>query len=380
MTRNVWLLCVGSMLACRAADPQGPASRSPTPSPLADALKVEVIASGLDHPWGLVIMPDGRLLVTERFGQLRIVDRAGKLSAPLTGVPAVLSTSQGGLLDVELDPAFATNRNIYLSYAEPGTDGTAGTAVARGRRTATGLDSVRGIYRQVPKVRGGNHFGSRLVFARDGKLFITQGDRFAYREQAQDLASGLGKVIRINSDGSIPVDNPFVGKPPTRPEIWSYGHRNVQAAALDPVTGQLWTVEHGAAGGDELNHPQAGKNYGWPVITYGRDYDGGKIGIGAVKEGMEQPVYYWDPVIAPSGMAFYTGDKFVNWKGSILVGGLGSMSLVRLEMKDGAVVREVRYLGELHERIRDVQVAPDGTIYVVTDNTMGRVLRLSPKP
>lgn len=380
MTGKMWVVLAGSVMACRAADPQGPATRSPTPAALSDSVKVETVASGLDHPWGLSLMPDGRMLVTERAGRLRIVERDGKLSDPLTGVPTALASGQGGLLDVELDPAFATNKNIYLSYSESGPDGNAGTAVARARLTANGLDSVRVIYRQVPKVRGGNHFGSRLVFAKDGTLFITQGDRFAYREQAQDLASGIGKVIRINSDGSIPVDNPYVGKPPARPEIWSYGHRNIQAAALDPASGQLWTVEHGAAGGDELNHPEAGKNYGWPVITYGRDYDGQKIGVGAAREGMEQPVYYWDPVIAPSGMAFYTGTAFANWKGSILVGGLGATALVRLEMKDGAVVREVRYLGELHERIRDVQVAPDGTIYVVTDNTMGRVLRLSPKP
>lgn len=379
MTGKVWLVLVILMVACRQADPKGPAARSPTPTPLADALNVEVVAKGLEHPWGFAIMPDGRLLVTERPGRLRIIETGGALSAPLAGVPEVVASGQGGLLDVELDPAFATNRTIYLSYAEAGADGTAGTAVARARLTNTGLDGVSVIYRQAPKVKGGNHFGSRLVFAKDGKLFITQGDRFAYREQAQELGSDLGKVIRINSDGSIPADNPYVGNPPARSEIWSYGHRNVQAAALDPLMGQLWTVEHGAAGGDELNHPEAGKNYGWPVITYGRDYDGQKIGIGAVNERMEQPVYYWDPVIAPSGMAFYTGKAFATWNGNILVGGLASEALVRLEIKDGAVVQEVRYLGELHERIRDVAVAPDGTIYVITDNTMGRVLRLSPK-
>ncbi|HJQ21011.1 MAG TPA: PQQ-dependent sugar dehydrogenase, partial [Gemmatimonadaceae bacterium] len=231
-----------------------------------------------------------------------------------------------------------------------------------------------------PKVRGGNHFGSRIVFAKDGKLFVTQGERFDYRDQAQNLDSDLGKVVRINADGSVPADNPFVGKGGVRPEIWSYGHRNVEAAALDPETGQLWTVEHGARGGDELNHPEAGKNYGWPIITYGRDYNGRKIGEGVEKAGMEQPVYYWDPVIAPSGMAFYTGDKFPpDWKNNILVGGLASQRLVRLVMQNGKVAREIRYLGELKARIRDVQIGPDGLIYVATDENPGRILRLSPR-
>jgi glucose/arabinose dehydrogenase len=239
---------------------------------------------------------------------------------------------------------------------------------------------VKVIYSQVPKVRGGNHFGGRLVFSRDGTLFVTQGERYDYRDQAQIINSGLGKIVRINKDGTVPKDNPFVGRNDARPEIWSYGHGNVEAAALDPATGQLWTVEHGAMGGDELNHPEAGQNYGWPVITYGRDYNGRKIGEGVEKAGMEQPVYYWDPVIAPSGMAFYTGDKFpVDWNGNILVGGLGSQRLVRLVMQNGRVAQEYRYLGELDQRIRDVQVGPDGLIYVCTDETDGRILKLSPK-
>jgi len=216
------------------------------------------------------------------------------------------------------------------------------------------------------------------VFRGDGTMFVTQGDRFGYRDQAQDLASLLGKIVRLNPDGSVPRDNPFVGREGVRPEIWSYGHRNAQAAALDPATGQLWTVEHGARGGDELNHPEAGRNYGWPVITYGRDYNGFPIGIGAVKDGMEQPVYYWDPIIAPSGMTFYTGDAFPAWKGSIFVGGLASQVLVRLVLENGAVVREERYLGDLYERIRDVRQGPDGFLYLLTDNPDGRVLRLRP--
>jgi glucose/arabinose dehydrogenase len=237
---------------------------------------------------------------------------------------------------------------------------------------------VRVIYRQEPKMTGGNHFGSRIVFARDGTMWITQGERFNFRDQAQNLNSDLGKIVRINRDGTIPRDNPFIGRSGVRPEIWSYGHRNVQAAAMNPETGQLWTVEHGARGGDELNHPEAGKNYGWPVITYGRDYNGSNIGEGAVKEGMEQPVYYWDPVIAPSGMTFYTGDKFAGWKGSILVGGLASMALVRLVVENGRVVTEERYLHELGERVRDVRQGDDGYLYLITDSGSGHLLRVRP--
>jgi glucose/arabinose dehydrogenase len=318
------------------------------------------------------------MLVSERPGRLRIVDPGGRISEPLAGVPPVQASGQGGLLDVALDPSFAQNRVVYLSYAEPG-DGGAGTAVARGRLGDGRLEDVRVIYRQQPKVEGGNHFGSRLRFTRDGKLFVTQGDRFAYREQAQDLSSLLGKVVRIDADGSVPDDNPFVGRPGVRPEIWSYGHRNIQAAAIHPETGQLWTVEHGARGGDELNHPEAGKNYGWPVITYGVDYSGLRIGEGTAREGLEQPVYFWDPVIAPSGMLFYTGDAFPGWKGSVLIGSMQPGALVRLELQGGKVVREERYRdGALGERIRDVQQGPDGLVYVVTDESDGRVLRVLP--
>jgi len=325
------------------------------------------------------MLPDGRMIVTERPGRLRLVSRDGQLSAPLTGVPRVFAEGQGGLLDVALDPAFAQNQVIYLSYAEPGDNGTAGTAVARARLGDSGLDSVRVIYRQQPKVSGGNHFGSRIVFRGDGTMFVTQGERFNYRDQAQNLQSLLGKVVRINPDGTIPKDNPFVGRSDARPEIWSYGHRNMQGAAIEPATGRFWTIEHGAAGGDELNHPDAGKNYGWPVITYGIDYNGRPIGIGAVKEGMEQPVFYWDPVIAPSGMTFYTGDAFPAWKGNMFVGSMNPGALVRLVIKNGAVTLEERYLGELRERIRDVKQGPDGFLYLLTDNSNGRILRVVPK-
>jgi glucose/arabinose dehydrogenase len=342
------------------------------------AVHVQTLAQGLEHPWALAFLPDGRLLVTERPGRLRSVDLDGRVSEPLAGVPPVLARGQGGLLDIVLDPAFADNRLVYLAYAEPGEGNTAGTAMARGRLGEGRLEDVHVIYRQQPKVRGANHFGSRLVFTGDGSLFVTQGDRFNYRDAAQDLTSGLGKIVRIMPDGSVPRDNPFVGRAGVRPEIWSYGHRNIQSAALRPQTGQLWTVEHGARGGDELNRPEAGKNYGWPVITYGIDYSGAQIGEGAVKPGMEQPVYYWDPVIAPSGMTFYTGEAFPGWQGSLLIGSLRPGLLVRLILEDGRVAREERYLGELGERIRDVRQGPDGLLYLLTDSRQGRLLRVMP--
>jgi aldose sugar dehydrogenase len=360
------------------ATSQSEAPRSPTPASVAAPVRVHTVARGLEHPWGLAFLPDGRMLVTERPGRLRLVGPDGRVSEPLAGVPPVVARGQGGLLDVALDPGFAETRLVYLSYAEPGDGDTAGTAVARGRLDAARLQDVRVIYQQQPKVAGGNHFGSRLVFARDGTLFVTQGDRFAYREKAQDLSVGLGKIVRILPDGGIPRDNPFVGRAGARPEIWSFGHRNVQAAALHPQTGQLWTVEHGARGGDELNHPEAGKNYGWPVITYGVDYSGAKIGEGTVKPGMEQPVYYWDPVIAPSGMEFYTGDAYPGWKGSVFVGSLRPGLLVRLSLENGRVTREERYLGDLGARIRDVQQGPDGLLYLLTDARDGQLLRLEP--
>lgn len=351
--------------------------RSPTPSSTSGVVRSETVVRGLEHPWGLAFLPDGRMLVTEKPGRLRIVGTNGRLSEPLSGVPAVFARGQGGLLDVAIDPKFAENQLVYLTYAEPGEGSNmAGTAAARGRLGAAGLEDVKVIYRQEPKLRGGGHYGSRLVFARDGMLFITQGDRMDYRDRAQQLDMGMGKIVRIQPDGTIPRDNPFVGREGARPEIWSYGHRNVQAAALHPETGQLWTIEHGARGGDELNYPRAGKNYGWPVITYGVEYSGDKIGEGTRKAGMEQPVYYWDPVIAPSGMVFYTGDAIPEWKGSILVGSLNPGALVRLTLENGRVTREERYLGELGARIRDVQQGPDGFVYLVTDAADGQILRV----
>ena len=375
-----WLVVVtlGCGPASTPAQSQGSAQASPQPRSTAGVVRVETVARGLVHPWGLAFLPDGRMLVTEKPGRLRLVSADGRLGEPLAGVPEVYARGQGGLLDVAVDPRFAENRLVYLSYSEPGEGGTAGTAVARGRLGEGRLDSVQVIYRQRPKLQGGGHYGSRLVFTRDGKLFVTQGDRMNFRDSAQALSAGMGKIMRINPDGSVPADNPFAGRDGAQPEIWSYGHRNVQAAALDPASGQLWTVEHGARGGDELNRPEAGKNYGWPVITYGRDYSGARIGEGTAKEGMEQPVYYWDPVIAPSGMAFYTGDAIPGWKGSVLVGSMSPGALVRLVLENGRVAREERYLGDLGERIRDVQQAPDGGLYLITDNEDGRILRVLP--
>lgn len=336
----------------------------------------ETVAGGLVNPWAIEFLPDGRALVTERPGRLRVLSSTGQLSAPVTGVPAVFAQGQGGLLDVAVDPQFSQNQLVYLSFAESG-EGGAGTAVVRARFTGTALVDVQVIFRQTPKLNGGGHYGSRLVFDRHGFLYVTLGDRMNWRDRAQDLSMGQGKIMRITSTGSAPSDNPFVAVANAQ-AIWSYGHRNVQSAALHPETGQLWTVEHGARGGDELNRPERGKNYGWPVITYGVDYSGARIGEGTTKAGLEQPVYYWDPVIAPSGMAFYTASAIPGWRGSVLIGSLSPGALVRLELTNGRVTRETRYLGELGERIRDVTVGPDGFVYLVTDSGNGRVLRVMP--
>jgi glucose/arabinose dehydrogenase len=352
------------------------------------AFDVVVVAEGLVNPWGLAFLPDGRMLVTERPGRLRIVAADGTLSEPVAGLPAVDARGQGGLLDIALDPAFARNRLIYWSYAERREDGVNNTAVARGRlSTGTGaprVEDVEVIYHQAPSLGSRQHFGSRLVFARDGTLFVTQGDRSITegRMQAQRMDSLIGKIVRINPDGSIPKDNPFVGKAGVRPEIWSIGHRNIQGAALHPTTGDLWEVEHGARGGDEINIARKGRDYGWPTITYGIEYNGRPITGGiTAQSGMEQPVYYWDPVIAPSGMLFYTGHLFPDWKGSLFIGGLASLHLARLTVEGERVVGEERLLTDLQpkrERIRDVRQGPDGAVYVLTDSGSGRVLKLVP--
>lgn len=367
-----------ALTACRRPlDAEARSLQSPTPSPITGVVTVETVASGLEHPWALDFLPDGRIVVTERPGRLRIVDLDGNVSAPIAGLPAVHAQGQGGLLDVAVDPDFETTGLVYFTFAEPG-EGGVGTAAARAKLGESSLTELQVIYSQRPKLSGNGHFGSRIVFASDGTLFITQGDRQSYRDRAQDLSQGMGKVVRINRDGSIPGDNPFVSRADAQPEIWSYGHRNLQGAARHPESGALWTVEHGARGGDELNHPEAGKNYGWPVITYGRDYSGLPIGEGTARDGMEQPVYFWDPVIAPSGLAFNTSTRYPGWQGSLLIGSLTPGCLVRLELRDGRVVHEERHLAELNERIRDVVQGPDGYLYLVTDNAAGRILRVVP--
>lgn len=339
-------------------------------------IEVVTVAEGLENPWSLAFLPDGRMLVTERPGRLRVVASDGTLSRPIAGVPRVYAKGQGGLLDVILDRDFATSRTIFLSYSEPGPGG-AGTAVARAVFEGDRLSGVEVIFRQFPKTSGGRHFGSRLVIADDGSLFVTVGER-GERRRAQDPMVHRGQVVRIRRDGGIPADNPFVGRAGFRPETWSYGHRNPQGAALHPVTGKLWIHEHGARGGDEINIPRPGRNYGWPVIAYGRHYSGARIGEGTHKPGMEQPIYYWDPSIAPSGMAFYTGDKFPKWRGNLFVGALKFRLLVRLVLDGEKVVAEERMLEALGDRIRDVRQGPDGYLYLLTDSSDGRVLRLQP--
>jgi glucose/arabinose dehydrogenase len=371
---------------------QTPAFSGQTRAPeqkLGVTFDVVTVTEGLVNPWGLTFLPNGKMLVTERPGRLRVVSADGKqMSESVAGLPAVDPRGQGGLLDVALDPAFQTNQLIYWSYAEPRDGGANNTAVARGRfvdGAAPKVENVQVIFHQAPSLASPLHFGGRLVFARDGKLFITLGERSITegRMQAQKMDGLLGKIVRLNPDGTVPSDNPFVGKPGVRPEIWSLGHRNVQAAALHPMTGELWEVEHGTRGGDELNVVRKGKDYGWPTIAYGIEYQGPPITGGIQqKEGMEQPRYYWDPVIAPSGMVFYTGRLFPAWQNSVFIGGMGSLNLVRLTLKGEQVIGEERLLQDLQparERIRDVRQGPDGALYLLTDSAMGRILKLVPK-
>lgn len=342
------------------------------------AIRLVTVASGLEHPWGMAFLPDGRALVTERPGRLRIVTLDGTVGPALGGVPAVDAVGQGGLLGVALDPDFAANRLVYLSYAEPRNGGN-GTAVARGRLEDGRLADVQVIFRQQPTVTGGHHFGSRLVFARDGRLFVTLGERNSERARAQSLDTHLGKVVRIERDGRVPADNPFVGRPGALPEIWSYGHRNLQGAALHPGTGELWTIEHGPKGGDELNRTRPGLNFGWPKVSYGVEYSGAKISDSPTAPGIEPPVHYWVPSIATSGLTFYTGDRFPQWQGNAFVGGLKSEAVSRLEFDGDRVVHEEVLLREVvDDRVRDVEQGPDGFIYLLTDEAEGRLLRMEP--
>ena len=343
---------------------------------------VSIVASGIRGGWAFEFMPDGRILLSIKSGELRIVGRDGIVSAPISGLPPVATGGQGGLLDVALDPDFAANSTIYWSYSEPreGGNGTSlAKAVLRSEGGTSRLESVQVLFRQLPTFDSKLHFGSRIVFAKDGTIFLTTGERSDPRTRvgAQDLSTHLGKVIRINRDGSVPPDNPFVGQKGALPQIWSYGHRNVQGATLDRQ-GRLWTIEHGPRGGDELNLVKAGRNYGWPVITYGIEYDGRKIGEGiTTKKGLEQPIYYWDPVIAPSGIVFYDGAMFPEWRGNLFIASLLDMKLVRLELQNDKVVGEEWLLRDRHQRVRDVKQASDGSLYVLTEAGDGALLRIS---
>lgn len=342
-------------------------------------VNVVTVADGLDYPWGMAFLPDGSILVTERDdGNIRIVSPNGSVGAPLAGTPRVASSGQGGMLDVAIDPNFLDNNHIYFSFSEPG-DGGSGTAVARATldRAANALRDVDVIFQQLPKSGGSRHFGSRLVFSNDGHLYITTGDR-GERDRVQDFSINRGQIIRIMPDGAIPEDNPFVGRNGYRPETWSVGHRNPQGAALHPETGKLWINEHGARGGDEVNVPEGGKNYGWPIISYGTHYSGFSIGEGTAKPGMEQPIHYWDPSIAPSGMTFYTGDKFPKWRGNAFVGALRYQLIARLTLDGEKVVAEERILEGIDRRIRAVVNGPDGYIYILVDEGPGQILRLEP--
>jgi glucose/arabinose dehydrogenase len=346
-------------------------------------LAVTTVVGGLVHPWALAFLPDGRMLVTERPGRMRIATPDGKLSAPLPGVPKVFAVSQGGLHDVVLDRNFAQNKTIYFCYAEPVEEGERSggrTAMARATLAEDKLDDVKVIFQQQGPLSNGGHFGCRIAQTADDNLFLTLGEHFISRDEAQNLTSHLGKIVRIRPDGSVPKDNPFVGREDAKPEIWSYGHRNSQGAAIHPATGKLWMHEHGPRGGDEVNIPQPGKNYGWPVICYCVNYDGTPVGSGKSEmPGMEQPIKYWRPSIAPSGMAFYQGNLFPAWKGSLFVGALIGQMLVRLTLNGEKVTGEERLLRDMGERIRDVRVGPDGALYLATDNSAGRILRVAPK-
>jgi glucose/arabinose dehydrogenase len=346
---------------------------------LAAEPKAVTVARGLANPWAVAFLPDGRFLVTERAGRLRIVDRDGRVGEPVAGLPAVDAGGQCGLLDVVLDPKFADNGWVYWSYAEAG-DGGNGTAVARGRLQGNQLQDVQVIFRQRPKVSSSLHCGSRLVFGRDGRLFVALGDRFSRKDDAQALDNHLGKVVRIEPDGAVPADNPFVSRAGAKPEVYSLGHRNVQGAALHPASGELWLVEHGPQGGDELNRVLPGRNYGWPLVTYGRNYGlGTRIGEEGPKPGFEQPLHWWVPVsVAPSGLAFLTSDRYPGWTGSLFVGTLRAQALLRLPLDGTKVGREERLLGALSARIRDVRQGPDGYLYVLTDSADGQLLRLEP--
>lgn len=375
-----------ALLAALAACKPVPASDAATPDMAAHGIasehgegKLSVIARGLAHPWAVAPLPDGGFLVSERGGTLRRIAADGSVSAPLAGVPAVHARGQGGLLDVALAPDFAHSRRIYLSYAEPGGNGLSGTAAAWATLGDAGLTDVTVFYRQEPKVDTEHHYGSRFAFDDQGHVFISQGER-GLRPLAQELDKLQGKLVRLNLDGSVPEDNPFVGQAGVRPEIWSYGHRNSQGLAFDPRTGKLWESEHGPRGGDELNLPRPGRNYGWPVVTHGIDYSGQPIpeAMGKEKQGIEPPHFVFEVSPGLSGMAFYTGRPGQPWNDSLFLGALAQRQLIRLQLQGDRVVAEERLLQDLGERIRDVRLGPDGNLYLVTDEDDGKLLKLEP--
>ena len=379
---------VASLAACKpasTAEAKDTAVAAPSQKPAqalasqAGVMEVTEVARGLEHPWAMTFLPDGSLLVTERAGRLRKVGTDGSISAPLAGVPTVFAEGQGGLLDVALSPNFANNQRVYLSYAEPGESGSAGTAVAYGTLGAAGLENLKVIYQQQPKLVGPNHFGSRLAFDGQGHLFISQGERND-RPTSQKLDMLQGKLVRLDLEGNVPKGNPFVGQAGARPEIWSYGHRNMQGMAIDPRTGKLWQSEHGPRGGDEINLPQPGKNYGWPIITHGINYSGMRIpeAVGSAKEGMEPPYHVWEKSPGLSGMAFYTGRPGNPWNDSLFLGSLAESNLIRLTLQGDKIVGEERLLKEAGERVRDVRVGPDDNLYVLTDEEDGKLLRIQP--
>jgi glucose/arabinose dehydrogenase len=372
-------LTVAILLAVSFLIATGTRGQEPAFDSSAGELEVRTIARGLVNPWALAFLPDGKMLVTERAGRMRIVTAEGQVSPPLKGVPDVWASGQGGLHDVIIDKSFAQNRTIYFCFAER-TEGGGRTTTARAKlNDGNGrLDEVKIIFRQQGPLSSGNHYGCRIAQADDGNLFVALGDHFTYRDQAQNLGNHLGKIVRIAPDGSVPPGNPFAGRADAKPEIWSYGHRNIQALAINPATGEPWEIEHGPRGGDEVNVAGKGKNYGWPVIGYGIDYSGAKIHDATAKDGMEQPLKYWVPSIAPSGMAFYTGKLFPKWNGSLFTGALRGAMLVRLTLNGNAVTSEERLLQNLHERIRDVRQGPDGALWLLTDSSNGRLLRVTP--
>jgi glucose/arabinose dehydrogenase len=372
-------LAAAILLAVSLLIATGTRGEEPAFGSSAGELEVRTIARGLANPWALAFLPDGKMLVTERPGRMRIVTTEGQISPPLKGVPDVWASGQGGLLDVVVDKSFAQNKTIYFCFAER-TEGGGRTTVARAKlNDGNGrLDDVKIIFRQQGPLSSGNHYGCRIAQADDGNLFAALGDHFTHRDQAQNLGNHLGKLVRVAPDGSVPSGNPFAGRTDAKPEIWSYGHRNVQALAINPASGDPWEIEHGPRGGDELNLIGKGKNYGWPVIGYGIDYSGAKIHDATAKDGMEQPLKYWVPSIAPSGMAFYTGKLFPKWDGSLFTGALRGAMLVRLTLNGNTVTSEERLLQNLHERIRDVRQGPDGALWLLTDSSNGRVLRVAP--